>query len=234
MNRPWRQIRQRLQIVCDQNTHRCSAARESSATDAQPANKNASPSARRGDAQRSSSATRPTSARDGNLDAMAGFAAAPLLDHVVLIHKNLSPTGGTKMVASKSESSCPHLSASSAARTFQSRLHRKPDARNLSLFKAVCKIPMMRSGLTTQAQRPGPRDARIATVMRWPGSLQRMVRRSSAPVTPELLRSRTLRRAAHRRRFWAACDQNQAARTGDSLPLSCDARTETLRCHGAV
>jgi hypothetical protein len=30
--------------------------------------------------------------------------------------------------------------------------------------------------LTTQAQRPGPRDAAIATVMRWPGSLQRMVR----------------------------------------------------------
>ena len=31
-------------------------------------------------------------------------------------------------------------------------------------------------GLTTQAQRPGPRDAWTATVMRWPGSLQRMVR----------------------------------------------------------
>jgi hypothetical protein len=31
--------------------------------------------------------------------------------------------------------------------------------------------------LTTQAQRPGPREAWIATVMRWPGSLQRMVRR---------------------------------------------------------
>ena len=77
---------------------------------------------------------------------MAGFAAAPWLDHVVLIHKNLSPTGGTKIVASKSESSCPPLSASSAARTFQSRLHRKPDPRNLSLFKAVCKTPMMRSG----------------------------------------------------------------------------------------
>src|SRR5947209_5058074 len=29
---------------------------------------------------------------------------------------------------------------------------------------------------TTQAQRPGPRDATIAPVMRWPGSLQRMVR----------------------------------------------------------
>ena len=29
--------------------------------------------------------------------------------------------------------------------------------------------------LTTQAQRPGPRDATIATVMRWPGSLQWMV-----------------------------------------------------------
>ena len=34
----------------------------------------------------------------------------------------------------------------------------------------------MRSRLTTQAQRPGPRDATIATVTRWPGSLQRMVR----------------------------------------------------------
>src|SRR5438093_10118697 len=30
---------------------------------------------------------------------------------------------------------------------------------------------------TTQAQRPGPRDAWIATWTRWPGSLQRMVRR---------------------------------------------------------
>src|SRR5688572_16471511 len=30
--------------------------------------------------------------------------------------------------------------------------------------------------LTTQAQRPGPREAWIATVTRWPGSLQRMVR----------------------------------------------------------
>ena len=29
--------------------------------------------------------------------------------------------------------------------------------------------------LTTQAQRPGPRDAWIATRARWPGSLQRMV-----------------------------------------------------------
>jgi hypothetical protein len=29
---------------------------------------------------------------------------------------------------------------------------------------------------TTQAQRPGPRDATIATGARWPGSLQRMVR----------------------------------------------------------
>jgi hypothetical protein len=37
-------------------------------------------------------------------------------------------------------------------------------------FHSVC------SGLTTQAQRPGPREAWIATVMRWPGSLQRMVR----------------------------------------------------------
>ena len=30
--------------------------------------------------------------------------------------------------------------------------------------------------LTTHAQRPGPRDARIATATRGPGSLQRMVR----------------------------------------------------------
>jgi hypothetical protein len=33
--------------------------------------------------------------------------------------------------------------------------------------------------VTTQAQRPGPRDARIATVPRWPGSLQRMVIRQA-------------------------------------------------------
>ena len=30
---------------------------------------------------------------------------------------------------------------------------------------------------TTQAQRPGPRGATLATGARWPGSLQRMVRR---------------------------------------------------------
>src|ERR1044071_5394862 len=34
----------------------------------------------------------------------------------------------------------------------------------------------VRSGLTTQAQRPGARDATIATTTRPPGSLQRMVR----------------------------------------------------------
>src|SRR5689334_19694972 len=39
------------------------------------------------------------------------------------------------------------------------------------------------SGLTTQAQRPGPRDAMIATVTRWPGSLQRMVRRRDLSVS---------------------------------------------------
>ena len=33
-----------------------------------------------------------------------------------------------------------------------------------------------RSGLTTQAQRPGPRGRSTATATRWPGSLQRMVR----------------------------------------------------------
>src|SRR5216684_1506021 len=32
--------------------------------------------------------------------------------------------------------------------------------------------------LTTQAQRPGPRGRSIATVTRWPSSLQRMVERS--------------------------------------------------------
>src|SRR6266700_2477423 len=36
----------------------------------------------------------------------------------------------------------------------------------------------MGSGLTTQAQRPGPRGRPIATWTRWPGSLQRVVRRS--------------------------------------------------------
>jgi hypothetical protein len=35
------------------------------------------------------------------------------------------------------------------------------------------------SRLTTQAQRPGPRGVWIATRGRWPGSLQRMVRRQS-------------------------------------------------------
>src|SRR4029077_18314807 len=35
---------------------------------------------------------------------------------------------------------------------------------------------VLQNGLTTQAQRPGPREAWIATTARWPGSLQRMVR----------------------------------------------------------
>jgi hypothetical protein len=44
---------------------------------------------------------------------------------------------------------------------------------------AACLLVVLRcawNGLTTQAQRPGPRDAWIATGARWPGSLQRMVR----------------------------------------------------------
>ena len=39
-------------------------------------------------------------------------------------------------------------------------------------------------GLTTQAQRPGPRGRPIATWTRWPGSLQRMVRRLVATGNP--------------------------------------------------
>src|SRR5712691_4585026 len=52
-----------------------------------------------------------------------------------------------------------------------------------------------RCRLTTQAQRPGPRDATIATVARWPGSLQRMVRPTLSVsdnlkhVVPPLLKS---------------------------------------------
>src|SRR5436305_1429523 len=42
----------------------------------------------------------------------------------------------------------------------------------------MCRIShAWSSGLTTQAQRPGARDAMIATTTRPPGSLQRMVRR---------------------------------------------------------
>ena len=47
-----------------------------------------------------------------------------------------------------------------------------------SLRCLLFKSPSVaRSCRTTQAQRPGPRDAWIATWTRWPGSLQRMVRR---------------------------------------------------------
>src|SRR6266480_4341965 len=48
--------------------------------------------------------------------------------------------------------------------------------------QGLVRFPTLSSGecdfmsqLTTQAQRPGPRDAWIATWTRWPGSLQRMV-----------------------------------------------------------
>ncbi len=44
--------------------------------------------------------------------------------------------------------------------------------------KHVVIVARVASRLTTQAQRPGPRDATIATGARGPGSLQRMVRRS--------------------------------------------------------
>jgi len=47
------------------------------------------------------------------------------------------------------------------------------DARNKKGMRSNTRI----SGLTTQAQRPGPRDATIATATLMPGSLQRMVRR---------------------------------------------------------
>jgi len=45
--------------------------------------------------------------------------------------------------------------------------------------------------LTTQAQRPGARDATIATVMRWQDSLQRMVRRSNSGVHKSLAQTLT-------------------------------------------
>src|SRR2546425_290021 len=45
--------------------------------------------------------------------------------------------------------------------------------------KLVGLLAHARSRLTTQAQRPGPRDAWIATWTRWPGSLQRMVSHTS-------------------------------------------------------
>src|SRR5687768_17343932 len=41
----------------------------------------------------------------------------------------------------------------------------------------TAKIPVCSRRLTTQAQRPGPRDALIATATPQPGSLQRMVSR---------------------------------------------------------
>jgi hypothetical protein len=54
--------------------------------------------------------------------------------------------------------------------------HHEAHRRHCKLFSLF--VHGVWSGLTTQAQRPGPREAWIATVMRWPGSLQRMVRRS--------------------------------------------------------
>src|SRR6266568_993691 len=45
-----------------------------------------------------------------------------------------------------------------------------------SIFNSRISLRVGIRRLTTQAQRPGPRDAWIATEARWPGSLQRMVR----------------------------------------------------------
>src|SRR3982750_260371 len=48
------------------------------------------------------------------------------------------------------------------------------------------RIGIVGSRPTTQTQRPGPRDASIGTVVRWPGSLQRMVRpRCHDSIPPE-------------------------------------------------
>ena len=56
--------------------------------------------------------------------------------------------------------------------------HHKTDNSEMSLVAhGVC------SGLTTQAQRPGARDATMATTTLPPGSLQRMVRPLCAQVS---------------------------------------------------
>src|SRR6266853_212638 len=47
-------------------------------------------------------------------------------------------------------------------------------------------VTLPRADVTTQAQRPGPRDAWIATRARWPGSLQRMVELSRYAAEKEL------------------------------------------------
>ena len=113
------------------------------------------------------------------------------------------------------------------------RVRTRPRLVLLSLC-AVLTPQTWRRRLTTQAQRPGPRGRPLATGTRWPGSLQRMVRRSSAPATHGRLRCRTVRRAAHRRRLSPARAATQAARTGDPLPLSRDARPGSVRGHGGV
>ena len=60
------------------------------------------------------------------------------------------------------------------------RTHREHDSRNESCHcgSAMCVVCHgVCRGLTTQLTDGGPRDAWIATGSRWPGSLQRMVRR---------------------------------------------------------
>src|SRR6267378_8541263 len=70
--------------------------------------------------------------------------------------------------AGKPPTARPHrVAASERERTRSSRF-----GANLFEIATGYWLPRVRS-LTTQAQRPGPREAWIATGARWPGSLQR-------------------------------------------------------------
>jgi len=97
----------------------------------------------------------------------------------------------------------------------------------------VSHVVVRSSGLTTQAQRPGPRDATIATAMLPPGSLQRMVRPTSLCLvshslgscnrslcSPPNQRQELARRAENRTRKTRAVSSNQKRRQCQSHELS--------------
>ena len=72
----------------------------------------------------------------------------------------------------------PHQFASEAAQPQRSNCRNRPHPENriTEISRRKRTQSELPSGLTTQAQRPGPRGRSIATWTRWPGSLQRMVR----------------------------------------------------------
>ena len=87
-------------------------------------------------------------------------------NHPLAHHPNQGSASSRRARPGKAvnSSNCPH------------RPNPKLNRPRLQQLNNLANFSTRRHGLTTQAQRPGARDATIATAMLPPGSLQRMVR----------------------------------------------------------